>query len=165
MAKILKDTFTLSTLQKRLRAIRSYLLHRFFSNQEEKTDNLKSIDLTVNDLQWIYSLGGDFSSEITKDNVYQKLAALEEEAKKLPTLTLYLAFEPNDEAIRLIGQFLRNQFSHTIIYEFKIDLGLIAGAAIVWKGIYKDYSVKNLISQKQDEVLASFKPFLRKEHA
>lgn len=159
---VLKDTYTVPTLQKRLRALRAYLLHRFFSSLPDKQDNLKGVDLTVNDLSWIYSLGNDFISGFSRDNVYSKLQQLEDEAKKLPLVTLYLAFEPNDEAVRLIGEFLRNQFSASIIFEYKINPALIGGAALAWKGVYKDYSVKELINQKQSEILMSFKTYLKK---
>lgn len=162
MDKILLATYTLTTLQKRLRALRAYLLHRFFSALPDEKDSLKDVDLTVNDLSWIYSLGNDFISGFNRDNVYSKLLKLEDEVKKLPLVTLYLAFEPNDEAVRLIGEFLRNQFSADIIFEYKNNPALIGGAALAWKGIYKDYSVKELINQKQSEILMSFKTYLKK---
>lgn len=159
---ILKDTYTLSHLKKRLRVLRAYLLHRFFSPDSKDKDSFKGVDLTVSDLSWIYSLGTDFTSQFNKDNIYDKLQELEDQAKKLPNLTVYLAFEPNEEAVRLIGQFLRNQFSHDLMCEFKIDPSLIGGCSLVWKGVYKDYSVKDLINQKKEDILTSFKTYLRK---
>lgn len=162
MDKILLTTYTFTILQKRLRALRSYLLHRFFSSQPDQQNSLKGVDITVNDLSWIYSLGNDFISGFNRDNVYSKLQLLEMESKKLPLVILYLAFEPNDEAVRLIGEFLRNQFSASIIFEYKNNPALIGGVAVSWKGIYKDYSVKELINQKQSEILMSFKTYLKK---
>ncbi len=159
---IIKDTYTSVSLQKRLRALREYLLHRLFVTQSEKTDSLKGVDLTVTDLEWIYSLGTPFFNEFTKDNVYDKLQSIDQDLKKLPFITLYLAFEPNDEAVRLIGTFLRNQFAYNMLYEPKIDPALIGGVALVWRGVYKDYSVKGLIDQKRDEILTNFKTYLKK---
>lgn len=158
---ILKDTYTLLILQKRLRALRDYLIHRLFVSQES-TDSFKGVNLTVSDLQWLYSLGSEFYSEFTRNNVYSKLKQLEDEVKKLPILTLYLSFEPTEETQRLIGEFIRNQFPHNMIYDPKIDPNLIGGAALVWKGVYRDYSVRSAIDQKRDSILQSFKSFLSK---
>lgn len=162
MDKVLQDTYTQTALQKRLRVLRDYLLHKLFVSLDEKADSLKGVNLTVTDLQWVYSLGTDFLNEFDRNNVYQKLQALEEEVKKLPFLTLYLSFEPNDDAIRLLGTFLRKEFTHNMIFESKLNPDLIGGCGVVWKGIYKDYSVKSLIDRKHEEILTNFKTFLKK---
>ena len=42
-----------------------------------------------------------------------------------------------------------------------VDPRLIAGAALVWKGVYRDYSLRAKLEQKRQELLEEFRKFLR----
>ncbi|EKD85258.1 MAG: hypothetical protein ACD_38C00060G0003 [uncultured bacterium] len=156
LAIILKDTYSLSQLKTRLRILKSNLLKTFFGNSEE------DVPITVPDLSWLKSLPAEFYQRFNKDNVYQTFSNIEKEIPNLKILTIHLAFEPDDITLNQISAYARNTFSASgLLLDIKQDSALIAGAALTWKGVYKDYSLRAKLDTKKGEILQEFKKFLR----
>ena len=65
-----------------------------------------------------------------------------------------------DETIPELGQKIRATFG-TVLFELRFDPDLIGGCALVWKGVYKDYSLRAKIAEKHKEILEGFKSFLK----
>ena len=154
-AVILKDTYSLAQFKHRVKILKSTLLKTFFNS------NAQNQPLSPEDLNWLKSLPVDFYQKFNKDNVYQIFTDLEAKTTKLPTLTMYLTFEPDDITIDQIGAYTRRTFSSMMMLDIKFDPQLIAGTALVWKGMYKDYSLRTRINSKKEEILQEFKKFLR----
>lgn len=152
---ILQDTYTLSQLKHKVKLLKNYLTHNFFTTGT----NLK--DAGVADLTWLKSLNHTFYQNFTKDNINIVFADLESQLNKLPILNIYLTFEPDQSTISSIGARSRKLFGSTLLLDIKFDPSLIAGAALVWKGIYKDYSLRAKIEEKKTEILTGFKKYLR----
>ncbi|MBI4039191.1 hypothetical protein HY384_04535 [Candidatus Daviesbacteria bacterium] len=151
---ILKDTYSISELKHRLRILKNYLSESFFGGQK--------VELTgVEDTNWLKSLPAQFFQSINKDNIYNIFTNLEADVKKLTILTMYLTFEPDTTTISQIGTFARKNFGPSLLLDIKFDPNLIAGTALVWKGNYQDYSLRSKMAQKKEEILESFKKFLR----
>lgn len=148
----LKDTYTLSDLKTRLRALHSYFSRIFFGGADSLTDR---------DLIWINTLPKDFLAKFDKNNLSGQMTALENKIKELQLLTLYLPFEANEETIKILGSMTRQLFQSQPLLDIKHDPTLLAGAALVWQGVYKDYSLRARIEEKKVEILDSFKKFLR----
>ncbi len=144
---ILQDTYTLSVLKHKLNILKAYLLHQFFgtSPDEKEADWIKALPL----------------QNISKDNVYEMFTNLEAQIAKLPTLIIYLTFEADDDSLAQIGIFARKAYLPSLLLDIKYDPNLIAGAALVWKGVYKDYSLRAKIEEKKEEISAGFKKHLR----
>lgn len=157
LAIILKDTFAQTQLKYRLRILKSNLLRTFFG-----TANLP---VSPEDLDWLKSLPADFYQRFNKDNVYQIFSGLDSEIAKLQILTIYLTFEPDNATINQIGAFTRKIFSSLgnlpLILDIKFNPNLIAGTALSWKGIYRDYSLRQRIESRKGEISEGFKKFLR----
>lgn len=152
---LLNTTYTQNQLKHRLRILRLYLLKAFFGSQEGQ-------NLDPRDLGWLSSLPFPFYKNFTKDNTYQILDDLENQAEKLPTLTIYLPIEATDNVCLQVGSYARKAFQHpTLLLETKFNPALIAGAALSWKGLYRDYSLKTKIESKSQEILQGFRKFLR----
>lgn len=150
---IVKDTYTISGLKYRLRILRAYFSKIFFGAAD--------LILKENNTVWINSLPKDFLAKFDKNNTSQKIAELEKKISQLQPLTLYLPFETNDEAIKLIGELTRKLFNPKLLLDIKYNPTLLAGCALSWKGTYKDYSLKATIEGRKTEILESFKKFLR----
>lgn len=150
---ILKDTYTISGLKSKLRILRAYFSKIFFG----------AADLVLNedDTLWINSLPKDFLAKFDKNNITQKIAELEKEMGQLQLLTVYLPFEVNEEAISSIGSKARGLFNPELLLDIKYNPALLAGCALSWKGIYKDYSLHEKVAEKKLEISQSFKKFLR----
>lgn len=154
---ILKDTYSLTSLKHRLRILKSNLLKTFFGGENNQT-----LSFTAQDLNWLQFLPEGFYRKFNKDNVYQILTGLEKGISGLPTLTIYLTFEPDDTTLSRIGSVARKTFnSPFLILDIKLDPNLIAGAALVWKGVYRDYSLRAKVENRKLEIIGEFKKFLR----
>jgi len=152
---ILKDTFTLAHFKHRLHILKANLLKTFFGSEGE------NLPLSPQDLSWLKSLPLLFYEKFTRENVYKIFSDLEQESNKLAILTIYLTFEPDDATINRIGLFSRKTFSSSMLLDIKLDLSLIAGTALSWKGILRDYSLRVKIKERKGEILENFKRFLR----
>lgn len=158
LTTILKDTYTVTALKSRLNVLKSYLSQHFFGAQQQQAE---TANMEQKDLAWLKSLSSEFFQNFNKDNMYNIFAELEKGINELKTLTIYLTFEPDDASLASIGSFARKLFGNYLLLDTKFDPNLIAGAALVWKGIYKDYSLRSKIEQKKTEILDSFKQYLR----
>lgn len=153
---ILKDTYSLGQFKHRLRILKSNLLKTFFGGEEENASP------SPEDLNWLKSLPDNFYQKFNKENVYEIFSGLEKKSVGLPTLTIYLTFEPNDENLTQLGSFSRKTFNlPSLLLDTKLNPDLIAGTALVWKGIYKDYSLKSKIEARKEEMTTGFKRFLK----
>lgn len=150
---LLTDSYTLSVLRQRTRVLKSYFSKIFFGTGDSVLDE--------HDLAWINSLPKDFLAKFDKNNITQYLTELETKISQVQPLTVYLPFEVNDEAIKLIGGMARKLFNPKLFLDIKYDPTLLAGCALSWKGIYQDYSLKKKIEERKTEILAGFKTFLR----
>ncbi len=152
---ILKDTYTLSSLKHRIRVLKAYLISQIFTDQKQ-TQELGSKDVI-----WLRSLGGDFYKQFNKDNIYPIFEGIENKVKDLEPLYIYLPFELDDQTTGSVGQMVRKSLGKPLLYETKFDPNLVAGCAMSFKGVYKDYSLHSRIEEKKQEISESFKKFLR----
>ncbi len=154
---VLQNTYSLSQLKTRLRVLKSNLLKTFFGGAQD----LSGGTLSTTDLNWLQSLPPIFYQKFTKDNVYQIFTSLEKTILSLPVLTAYLTFEPDNISLSQLGAAARKNFFPNLLLDIKLDPNLIAGTALVWKGVYKDYSLKSKLEARKEEILQEFKKFLR----
>lgn len=155
LAVILKDTYSLTQFKHRVRLLKSTLIKQFFGG-ETPDQTPPGTDLT-----WLKSLPSDLYQKFNKDNVYDIFSELEKMSAKFPVLTMYLTFEPDDATLFNLGTFVRKTFSPALLLDIKFDPNLIAGTALVWKGVYRDYSLRAKIENMKSEITEGFKKFLR----
>ena len=151
---ILKETYTLSQLKKRLKILEYYFQQKFFHASQ-------NTDLSPKDTVWFNALPKSFLDTFNKDNLSQNLNNLTNKTKVLPILVIYLAFEADEQIIEQIGAKARSIFGPTLLLDIKYNTTLIAGCALSWKGVYKDYSLHEKIEERKLAILQNFKKFLR----
>ncbi|MCL4367552.1 hypothetical protein M1563_05300 [Patescibacteria group bacterium] len=141
-----------SEATRQLATLKSYLLNRLFSNDQSMLTSLEP-----EQIRWMQSLGEDFYQGINQTNVYQILQAIEEHLAQLEPLIIYLPFVLPDAQLPNLGKYARNLFGPECLVEIKFDPDLIAGPALVWKGVYKDYSIKQKLADHHQEIMDSLK--------
>lgn len=151
---ILKDTYTLSQLKHRLHILRSKLSQSFFGGEIISS-------LSPSDTIWIQSIPPEFFALFNKDNYSKLISDTELSLSKIKMLTVYLAFETNDEVLGAIGIKARQLFGEAFLLDIKYNPELIAGCAFSWNGIYKDYSIHSKILEKKEIISANFKKFIQ----
>jgi len=161
LAIILKDTFSSTQFKTRVRLLKSNLLKSFFGSNAQNQDTSEGLPATQ-DLSWLKSLSESFYQKFNKDNVYNIFSSIEKLSANLPVLTMYLTFEPDSITLNQLGASTRQTFnSPSLLLDIKIDPNLIAGCALVWQGVYKDYSLRSKLEEKKAEISQEFKRFLR----
>ena len=153
---ILSDTYTARKLQKRLRVLKNYFLSQFFNSSAPTGDE----DEIVEEREWLESIDKENLAQITKDNVYQVFANLEARIKQIKLLTIYIAFDLPKEEITRLGKKLRVDYGGDFIFDVKFDPNIIGGSALVWGGVYKDYSVRSLIEHNKQDILGAFRSYV-----
>ena len=151
---ILENTYTLSQLKRRLSALKQLLLKEFFKSDSNQP-------APAIDTEWLKSLPSEFLKQFNNDNVYKIFEDIESQIIKLPIVTIYLTFEPDEATLSQIGQRAKKTFNKLLIFDIKYDPRLIAGAALVCKGVYRDYSLRSKIEEKRLIILNNFKKFLK----
>lgn len=154
LTTILKNTYSLTQLKHRLRVLKSYLSSRLFGRESKE-------EFATQDSTWLSSLPPGFLQQFNKDNISGIFNEMETKINKLKTLTMYLPFDADEQTLAQIGDMVRKTFTSLIVLDIKFDPNLIAGTALSWNGVYKDYSLRSQIDARKGEILESFKKFLR----
>jgi len=91
--------------------------------------------------------------DLTDNRSIQKwLEKIISQTKSLPTVTLTVAFVPNDKNLKHISSWLLQNLNKQVLIEFNVDRSILAGARVNYNGKYSDQSV-----------LASYQKVLEKE--
>lgn len=153
--KILQNTYTLSVLKKRVRALKERVNVELFGLKVDPKHQDKE------HLMWISSLGTDFFKVFTKDDFEEVFDKLDKQISEISPLVIYFAFDPGPSQTILIGAWLRQNMGKSFIFDIKLDYSLIGGCAFVWHGVYKDYSVKSKLIENKQKLIEGFREYLK----
>lgn len=156
---ILSDTFVKSQAEKKVIALKNYLLNDIFVSN--KTTDTKTDVNNPKLNMWLTSLDKKVLSSITPQNIYATFNKMEADIKAIEPLVLYLPYELPESEITQIGRQLRSDYGPNFLIEVTIDPNLIAGCALSYKGIYKDYSVKQKIADNKQAILETFRRYVK----
>jgi F0F1-type ATP synthase delta subunit len=107
----------------------------------------------------------NFFSEIVRQetnindikSVENYLRILEEKLKAIFDVTIIVAFEPSGYAISKFYDLVQQNIKEKIVLDIEFDPHIIGGAIIIYKGKYKDYSLKTVfndeLNKTQGEIL------------
>lgn len=154
--QILSTTYTTHQLNKRLRLLKSFLSEKVFTNQESNKSFFDQADS-----KWLGSLSSDFFKNFTAANFQDIFKQLEEQTKLITPLIIYIPADLPEEEIAKLSTNLRQNYGQNTIMDIKLDPTLLAGCALVWKGVYKDYSLRAKIAEEKDQVLTVFKQYVK----
>ena len=153
--KIIAETYTVTDFRRRLRVLKEYISSILYSSDADAY--LKNSEI---DRDWLLSLGKQFPEEFNRENYQNIFAYLESQANQIVPLTIYISFQmPDAEKLRM-GKWIRDNYGPNFFFDLKIDPYLIASCALVWKGIYKDYSIRKKIEDRKEEIISSLKSFI-----
>lgn len=152
--RLLINTFTILDLNKRLRALKDYLTHNFYAKDDKYLESLP-----IEESQWLKGLGDDFYKNFSQQNLTEMMASIEAEIKKIPSITIYLAFELPHPEVKYLSDWFRQNYHKNYLIEIKLNPNLIAGCALVKNGLYKDYSLSQNIQNSRQAILEKFKGY------
>src|SRR5258708_38708206 len=111
---IIKDTYTLFQLKRRVKLLQSFFQQKFFQGVSFQPEN-------ASDDNWLKTLPPIFFESFNKDNVSELLTSLNTKITSLQPLTIYLAFEVSDEGLQEIGKKSRSLFGPSILLDIKYN--------------------------------------------
>lgn len=157
---ILQDTFIKTLALKKVTGLKDYLLNKVFSSPKQGPSKINITDdpeITT----WVLSLNPALLTGINQQHIYTIFDQLEKDIKAIEALVLYLPYELPKEQLTEIGQNLREDYGNNFLIDIQINPDLVAGVALSYKGIYKDYSVKQSISLNKKAILTTFKQYIK----
>lgn len=119
--------------------------------KESLTNQIFNHPSTTSYPAWVKQFTSYHLTEFNHNNLYEIFDEVEKKIKSLEPLILYLPLSLPEEEIVKLYLFIRNNLQ-PILLEIKVDPSLIGGAALAWRGIYQDYSLKVRISQQRDMI-------------
>lgn len=151
---ILVNTFTRSDLNRRIHLLREYLEQTYFSQNAGITlhEFMENKNISASDAEAMSSWGDQFYKCFTRDTAYDTLKKMGEYIDSAQTLVMYLPYLPDPTDTIRLGRWVRTNVQDNVIIEMKRNPSLIGGCALVWKGIYRDYSMKYFLMKHRDAI-------------
>lgn len=146
---LVSQVYTLHQLHERMQFLKSYLKSQIFG---DKDSSFNSDDMT-----WLSAQPADLTADITKDNLDKVFEDLEKQAKELKTLVIFTATDFPPATIKDLALKVRKDFGENFLIDLKSDPNLIAGCALVWNGVYRDYSLRGKMNEKKEDILSILK--------
>lgn len=153
LATIINQSFTQAEALRHLRSLKEFLVNKLFTSGGKTTEPVEEENA------WILALGEEFLKQFDKKNIYRLFEETEATIKKIPLLVIYVAVEIPESEVTALGTKIRQTYGNEFLLEIKLDPGLIAGASLVWNGVYKDYSIRKKIADNREIILNSLKTY------
>lgn len=149
--EILKDTFTLESFKKRVSVLKLILEKKIFKSEDQsKNEHLSEMGKS------------SLLDQVNADNFQELFKVIDQFITDQTPLTIYFVFIPDETQVKEIGEWLRRSLNNPrLIFDVKVDPGLIGGCAIAYKGVYRDYSLKAKISQNKEKLMEEFRRYLK----
>lgn len=160
VSQFLAKTYTKTQAYKRLRILKDFLNYKYFqggagvTNLKELTDGFyrdyskENYDPeTLTDIGFLSELPESFYSVFSKENINSSLTLIEKEIEIDNNVTIYIPFEMPKDDMEDVGMWFKKNFGENTLFELSFDPSLIGGCALSYKGHYRDFSIKNILSQ------------------
>ncbi len=183
VTKFLTHTYTKAESLRRIRVVKDFINHILFIDTDKKSfdEQLASyqqktiLPLNEVDQAWMKELGSEFfqvfspsgteSNVTTSSKEYKPSTTifreLEAAIQKAPIVTIYLAFSPSAADLQPVNDWIKKELGPAMLYEINYNTQLIGGCAFSYKGIYKDFSLKNKIDANKQIVLKTLGEYKR----
>lgn len=175
--KVLEQTYTRAQLIRRIRVLKDFISFKLYKIGSDPTKltlaqqiemyltlhqkNLSELDLLRQEGNWLVALGEQFLNLFTPQNSSQIFKVLEEYVATIRPIFVYLPFEMPGNEIEALGQWFKQNIGKRTLYEINYDGDLIAGCALSYGGVYRDYSLKSKLTENsqliQDAILKNLK--------
>jgi hypothetical protein len=172
MDEFLTLTFTKKDALRRVRVIKDLLNIYFFDTSAEKkfVKSVASLEkkyatneyyrLSEPDLVFIERLGQAFFDNFNPARLELEMKQLQQLIDKAKMITIYMPFEPDQQTVDRIGEYIKQNFGVSTLFAPSFDPGLVGGCLISFNGNMKDYSLRQQIFSGQvqiNQVVQSFK--------
>ncbi len=157
---ITKDTYRRSDFAYRLSLVREFFEYAFFTKRVTSAsvsvvdDFAAATSKTPAEAAFLKSLPDSFLHTMTQASFYAELDALEDDYKKLDTITLTVpVFFPENDVAE-IGQWVRREVAEDLVLECTVDPAMVAGCRVAWRSRVYDFSFEHYFEKARERVRA-----------
>lgn len=148
--------------QRRLRILKDFLNFIAFQNQQKLSFDDSILEFKKNkseDISFLNQLGKDFFNQFRPQTLNAQFDEIEKSIEKTKIVKLYLPFDPPETEIEKLGAWFKTTLGAQTLFEINFDPSLIGGCALSFNGVYKDYSLKQKISDNKSQVIDTLLSF------
>lgn len=153
---IAKTAYTVPELRSRLRLLRDYIDFRLFSGRSESETDVPTFlathELSEGDVDAFSLWTEEFFAPFTRDEANNLLNQINERARGVPVVDLYIPFVPLRPDVVKWGEFLRANVDAFVFFELHTDPTLLGGCAFAWNGVYHNFSLRYYMLKKRIEI-------------
>lgn len=136
-AQIVNDFPIREQAQDCVREFREAGMKKLFSQDEEKYSDPRFLAL------W---------DLVDQKNFNDLVEQTEQEIAAIAVLTIYAPVQLGSREALLVAEYVRQNFPGDYLVDIRLDSTLIAGCALVWKGKYGDFSLKQKMIDNREEI-------------
>lgn len=155
---ILSNTYTKSSLLSRISLLRNFLEFQYFLPHEKQNlffllnEYITDENISRDELNALTAWDYPFYDQFTPNNLYLTLKNLGTEALRLDLVTVFLPFYASIYEVPKLGTWFRKEINEEIILDIKVDVSLIGGCALSWKGVYHDFSLRYYLEKNKNKI-------------
>lgn len=104
--------------------------------------------------------GEEFFKLFDPTSLSEQLTQIEKSLESTKTVTIHIPFEMPESEVEKTGIWFKANLGKEAIFELLFDASLIGGCTLSYKGLEKDYSIRQKIKDNKSriiETLAEFK--------
>lgn len=158
---ILKNTYTLYALYKRLDLLQRFFEHYFFEGEATAGRRAQLLQEYYRDadadlrfhIGAIAAWDGEVLDSFTAQNLYDRLQVLKQSAKELPVVTLYVPTHLTSEQLGPIGIWCRAYVHTSIMLDMRVDPSSVGGCTLVYNNVFHDFSLSYFVSKQRSELV------------
>lgn len=152
LEQILQTNITLPEALKGLADLKEFMINKLFGGTAPPSEALASQFPNLSEL----------ICNLDQKNVYEIFDQTEAALKATQPLIICVSSPLPPENIKEIARRVKQDFGKNFLIEIKIEPELIGGAALVFRGIYKDYSLRQRLLDHKTEILQILEKYVSK---
>lgn len=153
---LISNTYTKTGFLRRMSLLRSLLDKKNYSSPDKRMKKveefLKEKDAKEDDIEavrsWVHGLGNKLDGR----GFHATLNSLTEAMRSLPTVSLFVPILMPESELEKIGKWFRKYVTETMMLDVRVDPSYIGGCGIVYRGYFKDMSLRRLFLEKREEI-------------
>lgn len=165
---IFLNTYTKEGLNYRVGLLKKFFEDFFFTKKghsdsrlEEFREFLNKKGVSEHTKDSMMEWGEDMLNKFDSNNLYDFISKIQGKKDELPTITLYVPVDLNEENISGIGKWFRGNINKNMIIDLHVDHNASGGCMFVWNGVYYDFSLNYFMNLHRDEITGLIK---QKDH-
>jgi len=154
LAKFLvEDTFTKPFLNKRLRLLREFAELASYTKPGSSWPEYLSLANIGDEEALILTKWHDEAVRVAghKPLVFA-MKQFEGVCETIPTITVFLPTQPDNETLKAIAGWFRENLDPTVLLEIIVKPELVTGCAFVHKGTYHDFSLHYFFTKHREDI-------------